>query len=1429
MRSIRFYVKIELIMILLSVSLGIEAASSSANLQDLATQDVQMIEVEVARFAAMSALPLFYEGGWQYFDHLVYYDLEGRPVTYAIIFKRQLQGATVTPESIVTPTLTTGKLETLEDGTMNMREAADVLTDQISEIKVMSVLSTEEKALLYRELAEQKSEIQRLIYGMDEFATVVTGAREDMPLIVKCYEGFPPAFVKKSDAEALAQDQDPSGNWHIKRLIYLDRFTEAVEVVRESGTSARILTNEEGVVVNMRTYGIEQRSTLRQRFDKARLHTGAGQQQADPDNVIQRNRRVWQLWRQQALDGLLQADSSDALSGETILTESEMLPVGSDQKIGTNSPVRDIAVRADRADLRPYQLEGWADTILVTDGPDQTTDTTVYAYHKVFLKCAYANFGYADTASFWVRIEDTISEQVVAEWKVDPVVAQGISVCGGWVKLLKGSSSTHGLKVTVDSRFDVSESDEDNNTYTRSIHVHDDIVRKNEIPGASNKPYSSVPVYVNNQAVYDIPGYPNDKGICVATATADILGYWDRTPYEGVTYSNLVANIIAPLRDTSPPNANVRDLVVTLGKYYYVDHYSTDQVKREAIRYVANELNGYGFDVQLYDTDAGETKNQLFQRIRTEIDAARPVLWGVDSLSQEARSGHAMPVIGYVDCSGTDFDSAFVHVNLTINGDDGRSDEYVYWYGGDLLDVDSDDIVTIIPGISESGPSKATNPTPVNGATNQLTTVNLSWSDGGGASSYDIYLGTDSSPDAGEFKRNQSGQTYNSGTLQYDTTYYWRIDAKNMQGTATGDVWRFTTTKPGGGVKGQYYLHYKATPPDPPSNAFTTHMLTRTDPQINFNWGNESPDPSIHYDYFSAKWTGEIRATFTEPYTFYTMTDDGVKLWVDGRLLVDNWTNHAPIENAGTIDLVAGRTYSLEMWWYEYGGGAVAELRWWSPHTPKQLVPQSALSTPIRASSPEPLSGAVDVQARPMLTWTPGEFATSHRIYFGSNESSVRNATTASGEYRGMTPLGSERYEPGMLDYTSDYYWRVDEVSSSSPGSVLKGPVWSFTTGDFIVVDNFESYNDLDETDPASNRIYLKWIDGFETPTNGAFVGYMNPPFAEQDIVHGGIQSMPVAYDNQGTAKYSEAVLTLDSLSDWTEQGVVELSLWFRGHPASVGSFTEGPGQTYRISASGADIWNYHDEFHYAYKRLSGMGTIIARVDDVQNTNEWAKAGVMIRETLKGNSKFAAVYITPGNGCRFQARLSTNDYAQSDTSVSTAEQRAITAPYWVKLERGSGNVFRGYYSTNGSSWQPMSWNPQSIPMSSDVYVGLALTSHDASLTCQASFSGVRFTGSVRSQWANQDIGIISNDPERMYVAISNRNRTPAVVYNDDPSAVRTGTWTEWTIPLEDFANRGVNLRDVETMAIGFGNRSNTSAPGGAGTVYFDDIRLYQPR
>jgi len=211
----------------------------------------------------------------------------------------------------------------------------------------------------------------------------------------------------------------------------------------------------------------------------------------------------------------------------------------------------------------------------------------------------------------------------------------------------------------------------------------------------------------------------------------------------------------------------------------------------------------------------------------------------------------------------------------------------------------------------------------------------------------------------------------------------------------------------------------------------------------------------------------------------------------------------------------------------------------------------------------------------------------------------------------------------------------------------------------------------------------------------------------------------------------------------------------------------------------------------------------------------------MIRDALDADSAYVGVFVTPENGVRFQHRNTIG----GATNRQFAE--GITAPQWVKLERTSGGLVRAYYSADGAAWERFSLTQ--VAMDMPVHIGLAVTSHDVALACEAVFTNVTMTGSADPQWANQDIGITGNDAEPLYVAVSNNAGAPAVVYHDDPAAATIDAWTEWIIPLQSFSDLGINLSDIDRIAIGLGTQGNLTTPGGSGKMYFDDIRLYRPR
>ncbi|MEJ0088583.1 MAG: chitobiase/beta-hexosaminidase C-terminal domain-containing protein [Limisphaerales bacterium] len=141
----------------------------------------------------------------------------------------------------------------------------------------------------------------------------------------------------------------------------------------------------------------------------------------------------------------------------------------------------------------------------------------------------------------------------------------------------------------------------------------------------------------------------------------------------------------------------------------------------------------------------------------------------------------------------------------------------------------------------------------------------------------------------------------------------------------------------GTGLFGAYYSNQLKTFNDPAT-------LVRIDTNINFDWGNGSPDPSISVDSFTVRWTGSVQPQFNETYTFYTTTDDGVRLWVNNQLVIDKWVDQGPTTWSGTISLKAQQLYNIRMEYYENGGGAVAQLAWSSPSTTQAIIPKTQLN-----------------------------------------------------------------------------------------------------------------------------------------------------------------------------------------------------------------------------------------------------------------------------------------------------------------------------------------------------------------------------------------------------------------------------------------------------------------------------------------------------
>jgi hypothetical protein len=737
--------------------------------------------------------------------------------------------------------------------------------------------------------------------------------------------------------------------------------------------------------------------------------------------------------------------------------------------------------------------------------------------------------------------------------------------------------------------------------------------------------------------------------------------------------------------------------------------------------------------------------------------------------------------------------------------------------------LSAEEIALVMAGY---GVDKAANPRPKDKATDVPRDVVLGWDPLATATTRDVYFGTAYGDvnEAGRanlgnilVSRSQTETAFAPADLAYGQTYYWRIDEVNAPPDGTvfkGDVWSFTA---------EPYAYAITNVKASASSAQATFKAEKTIDGSGLNandehstemaqmWVSAGTQPNwIQYEFDKVYKLHELWVwnsnSMLEPVMGFGAKEVKIEYSLDGAA----WTELAGVPEFAQATGLPTYTHSTTV---SFGGVMAKYVKLTIAQSWGAMMMQTSLSEvrffyiPVQAREPQPADGATSVSVATDLTWRPGREAQSHEVYFGTDSDAVAVGTVPAA-------VQSERsYMPASLDYGTTYYWKVDEVGDAG---TYAGNRWSFTTQDFATIEDFESYND--DID-AGMAIYQTWIDGLTTGASGSTVGYAEAAqgtFGERTIVRSGSQSMPLQYDNTAAPFYSEAEREFAPAQDWTDHGADALRLYVRGR---AGNFQETASGQMIMSAIGTDIWDTADQFRYAYKNLSGNGSMTVRVDSLIRSDGWAKAGVMIRESLHPGSKHAFVCLTPDYGVSSQQRPETgNVMSQVSTNI-------VVASSWVKLTR-TGNVFTAQRSADGVTWTDVTFTaPVNISMANNVLIGLALTSHNATTLTAAEFSNLSTTGNVTGAWQTAEIGPAQpqgNSAEPMYVRIGDSTGASATVVHPDAALTLRPGWREWTIPYSALA--GVNLSRVKTMCVGVGN-PGAPAAGGTGTVYIDDIAL----
>jgi hypothetical protein len=735
----------------------------------------------------------------------------------------------------------------------------------------------------------------------------------------------------------------------------------------------------------------------------------------------------------------------------------------------------------------------------------------------------------------------------------------------------------------------------------------------------------------------------------------------------------------------------------------------------------------------------------------------------------------------------------------------------VQWYEGDY-----------VPTVLKSNRA-ATNPVPNDKATDVIRDVTLSWKAGPYAATHNVYFGTSfadvNAADTTKpqlVSQGQTGVTYKvPALLEYGKTYYWRVDEVNAApstAVAKGLVWSFT-------VEPYAYPITNVTATASSTQPSASAQNTANGSGLDANglhgidgttmWLSQAtPSPNwIQYQFDNVYKLDKMLVwnynQLVETIMGFGAKDVKVEYSTDGA----TWTALANVPQFARAPGLDGYAANTTV---NFAGAMAKYVKLTINSNWGGLTPYAGLSevqfsyVPTQVRAPQPAPSATGVSVTAGLDWRPGRDVTAQKVYLGTDKTAVTNGTIAA------ATVADHGFTPASLSFGTTYYWRVDEVGAAT---TYPGPVWSFTTVEFAVVDDFESYND------TNNTIYDAWIDGLTDSKSGSTVGYMQAPFAEQTIVHGGKQSMPIAYDNSKAPFYSETTRDLGTAQDWTGNGATHMDLWYLGYPAPTTFAVTMNGSVMSVTGDGTDIWNNSDDFAFAYKTFTGDGSIVARVVSVgTGTNTWAKGGVMIRSSLNGGAMDAYMTITAGggNGASFQQRTTTNGNPGNADAAAV-----ITPPYWVKVTR-TGTTFAGYMSADGKTWTQQGTS-QAITMADPVYIGICECSHQAGEQRTMQFDNITITGNVTGSWQ----GAYINSPQYnaaagMYVAVTDSSGKSKLEVNADPAAANTAAWTQWKIPLSDLTAAGVKTTKIQKITIGVGNKT-TPAAGGTGTVYIDDI------
>jgi len=566
-------------------------------------------------------------------------------------------------------------------------------------------------------------------------------------------------------------------------------------------------------------------------------------------------------------------------------------------------------------------------------------------------------------------------------------------------------------------------------------------------------------------------------------------------------------------------------------------------------------------------------------------------------------------------------------------------------------------------------------------------------------------------------------------------------------------------------------------------------------------------------------------------------TYDGTifKCYIDGEL-AEEWayTGKMPVNTASV-------TIGMRSRGGTFFNGLIDEVMIYDNALTEDEIPKIMMGVGDfgKASRPEPADGALYADTWVTLSWKAGDFAVSHDVYMGDNFNDVDNGTGDTFRANQATTFyvaGFPGYAfPDGLVPGTTYYWRIDVVNQAEPNSPWKGDVWSFS----IPPKTAYGPSPADGAEFVDPNAKFSWTAGFGAKLHTVYLG---DNFEDVSNATGG--------SLQGPATYNPGTLELEKVYYWRVDefdafNTFKGDVWSFTTPGAVGNPNPSNGavdvkMTATLSWTPADSAASHQVYFgtdieavrnattdspeykggkalgsegYDPGKLAWATTYYWRVDELDNQNNPSKGPLWSFMTAD-----------------FIAVDDFEDYDAGENQIWYAWQDGLgygtptTPPY--SAGNGTGAAVGDETTASYTEETIVHNGGQSMPVS-----------YDNNKQGYSKYSEVGLTLDYPRDWTEQGVdkltiwfrGILNNDAERIYVALSNRTGGPVAVYHDDPAATQIGAWTEWVIPLQSFADQGVNLADVDRIAIGIGTQGNMTISGGSGKMFFDDIQLYRPQ